>query len=177
MLRLYTGPMFSGKSTKLIDSYKSGGSWVALKPKCDTRYDVSCIVSHEQRRIPAFIIEPNQLRNFKPDPLVRHILIDEGQFFEDLVEGCLAFVQKGYDVRVAALNGDAHQQPWPSVSKLLPYVDKIKHFSSRCCECHAPAAFTILNDPATKLGAGNILIGGKDVYAPACRIHLVEPFA
>jgi len=172
MIRLYTGPMFSGKSTKLIDSYKSGGAWVALKPKCDVRYDINCIVSHEQRRIPATIVNQNQLHLYNPAPEVEHILVDEGQFFDDLLEGCLKFAAAGIDVRVAALNGTARQEPWPSVSRLIPYVDQIKHFYSRCCVCRGIAPFTILNDPETKLGSGSVLIGGKDVYAPACRAHL-----
>ena len=172
MIRLYTGPMFSGKSTKLIDSYKPDGTWLAIKPQCDTRYEVAYIVSHEQRKIPASIVHSGELQYYTPAPDIKHVLIDEGQFFDDLLEGCLKFVAMGLDVRVAALNGTAQQKPWPAIAKLIPYVDCIKHFSSRCSVCRGVAPFTVLNDPDTKLGEGSVLIGGKDVYAPACRAHL-----
>ena len=163
--------MFSGKSSKLIDLYQPNGEWIGIKPRQDVRS--SDIASHDYRRIPSSYVDNDNLRYFRPSSvLVKHVLIDEGQFFSDLADGCLSLVNKGFDVHVAALSGTAKQEPWPSVSRLIPFANRIEHFTSKCNFCGADAPFTMLKCSATKLAENSVLIGGSDFYAPVCRHHL-----
>lgn len=51
MLELIIGPMFAGKSTELLRRVKrhaiSGKSCLYVKYAADTRYDVTCIATHD----------------------------------------------------------------------------------------------------------------------------------
>ena len=61
-LKLYVGPMFSGKSTKLlqqIDRYKiAKKNVICFKPKLDNRYTVDgFIVTHNNTHIPCHLVD------------------------------------------------------------------------------------------------------------------------
>lgn len=168
-ITLFTGPMFSGKTSALISKYVDGGSTLAIKPRMDTRYSAEFITSHDGKRIPAslfstYLPKENIAEN------VRIVLIDEGQFFFNLPEACRYYADElGLEVYVAALNGTSDMKPWPHVSHLIPVCDDIVHMKAKeCSMCHQRSApFTIYNVPGGKVGM--VEIGGADKYSPVCR--------
>ena len=109
-IELILGPMFSGKSTRLIEiirkSVYQAKKSIMVKFFADKRYsEKSEVVTHDLIKYDS--IDCKQLRD-SFDKLKNYdvIGIDEGQFFPDLVEVCeeLALLKK--TVIVAALNGD-----------------------------------------------------------------------
>jgi thymidine kinase len=163
MITLVCGPMFAGKTNFLIDLYNKGPS-LALKPLVDTRYFNNAIVSHSGKHVKATTVA-RLAQVERPEAPTLAVLIDEGQFFEDLVPQCIKFSQEWkLRVYVAALNGTYDQKPWPVISALLPYCDDVIFITATCDTCGRPgAAFTRRRDPAPK-NAATIDIGGHEKY-------------
>ena len=166
---LILGPMFSGKSTRLIEvirkyTYKAKKT-IMIKFYADQRYsDKSEIVTHDLIKYDS--IDCKNLRD-SMEILKKYdvIGIDEGQFFPDLVEVCeeLAFLKK--TVIIAALNGDFRMEPFPVISKIISKADKIKLLKAYCFNCHKDAKFSLRIVQSNE----TVLIGAGEAYKPACR--------
>ena len=168
-IELIIGPMFSGKSTRLIESirkytYKAKKT-IMIKFHADKRYSSkSEVITHDLIKYDS--IECKNLND--SFELVKNydvIGIDEGQFFDDLVEFCekLAFLKK--IVIIAALNGDFRMDPFPVVSNLISKADKIKLMKAYCFNCHKDAKFSLRIVQSNE----TVLIGAGEAYKPACR--------
>ena len=168
-IELIVGPMFSGKSTRLIGvirkfTYKAKKT-IMVKFFADKRFtEKSEVVTHDLLKYDS--IECKNLREHF-DKLKNYdiIGIDEGQFFPDLVEVCeeLALMKK--TVIIAALNGDFRMEPFPVIAKIIPKADKIKLLKAYCFNCHKDARFTLRIVQSNE----TVLIGAGEAYKPACR--------
>ena len=87
------GPMFSGKSTRLLDyatrAVASHRKVIILKHSADDRY-AGCQLTHDDWRVPDNILMwrvTSTLMEARPDITSKFdfIGIDEGHFFEDVV--------------------------------------------------------------------------------------------
>ena len=168
-IELIIGPMFSGKSTRLIGlirkyTYKAKKT-IMIKYFADQRYsDKSEVVTHDYLKYDSFDCK-NLREHFEKLKNYDVIGIDEGQFFPDLVEVCeeLALMKK--TVIVAALNGDFRMEPFPVVGKLISKADKIKLLKAYCFNCHKDANFSLRIVQSNE----TVLIGAGEAYKPACR--------
>ena len=166
---LILGPMFSGKSTRLIEvirkyTYKAKKT-IMIKYSGDQRYsDKSEVVTHDFIKYDS--INCCNLTD-SMDVLKRYdvVGIDEGQFFPDLVEVCeeLALLKK--IVIIAALNGDFRMEPFPVIAKIISKADKIKLLKAYCFNCHKDAKFSLRIVQSNE----TVLIGAGEAYKPACR--------
>lgn len=90
---------------------------------------------------------------------VNLIVIDEGQFFEDLRHGAetLAF-RYGKRVHIAALNCKFDSQTWPSVADLIGLCTRINYHSGVCMNCGSRhAQFSMrLNDTTASVEIGDV---------------------
>ena len=168
-IEIIIGPMFSGKSTRLMEVirkyiYKDKKT-VMVKYKEDKRYsEKSEVVTHDLTKYESIECK-NLFESFEKLKHYDIIGIDEGQFFSDLVEICqkLALLKK--IVVVAALNGDFRMDPFPNVSKLISKADKIKLLKAYCFHCYKDAYFSL----RVVQNNDTILIGAGEAYKPACR--------
>ena len=168
-IELILGPMFSGKTTRLIEvirkyTYKAKKT-IMIKFYADQRYsEKSEVVTHDLMKYDS--IDCKNLRN-SMEILKKYdvIGIDEGQFFPDLVEVCeeLALLKK--IVIIAALNGDFRMEPFPVISKIISKADKIKLLKAYCFKCHKDAKFSLRIVQSNE----TVLIGAGEAYKPACR--------
>jgi thymidine kinase len=90
-LEMIIGPMFAGKSTELLRRVQkhaiSGKSCLYVKYAADTRYDTTCISTHDQLKREAHqVSKMSELGDIWMNYDV--IGIDEGQFFPDIVDFC-----------------------------------------------------------------------------------------
>lgn len=162
-ITLFTGPMFAGKTTRLIELFDQEDT-VAIKPLIDTRHPVGWIISHTGARIPCAMLGENVVSE-----RTKKVLIDEGQFVENLREMCVMFARIGIDVYVSALNATSEQEEWPEVSKLIPVCTEIIFVRSGHCEtCKLAAASHTVTKPCGAAKEGKIHIGGKNMYASVC---------
>ena len=170
-LELIIGPMFSGKTSRLIQIKQKytilNKKILTLKPIIDNRYSQqSVIVTHDQNRsecISRFTLsEVYDIDNYDV------IIIEEGQFFSDLFEYVIKW-SKTKKVYVAGLNGDANQNLFGDLYKLIPLADNIVFLTALCKVCNdgTPAIFT------KKMISNDIIVevGGSEMYQAVCRKH------
>ena len=168
-IELILGPMFSGKSTRLIELmrkyvYKAKKT-IMVKFYADQRYtDKSEVVTHDLIKYDS--INCKILRN-SFDTLKEYdvIGIDEGQFFAYLVEVCEELALMGKIVLIAALNGDFRMEPFPVIQRIIAKADKIKLLKAYCFNCHKDAKFSLRIVQSNE----TVLIGAGEAYKPACR--------
>ena len=168
-IELILGPMFSGKSTRLIELmrkyvYKAKKT-IMVKYYADQRYSQkSEVVTHDLIKYDS--INCKLLRN-SFDTLKQYdvIGIDEGQFFADLVEVCEELALMGKIILIAALNGDFRMEPFPVIQRIISKSDKIKLLKAYCFNCHKDAKFSLRIVQSNE----TVLIGAGEAYKPACR--------
>ena len=168
-IELIVGPMFSGKSTRLIGlirkyTYKAKKT-IMIKFFADNRYtEKSEVVTHDLLKYDS--INCKNLRDhFEKIKNYDVIGIDEGQFFPDLVEVREELASLKKTVIVAALNGDFRMEPFPVIAKLISKADKIKLLKAYCFNCHKDANFSLRIVQSNE----TVLIGAGESYKPACR--------
>uniref|UniRef100_A0A6C0ITX8 thymidine kinase n=1 Tax=viral metagenome TaxID=1070528 RepID=A0A6C0ITX8_9ZZZZ len=182
-LDIILGPMFSGKTTKLLDIMdafdKKDVKYIAIKPEIDNRYtdtDNNYIISHNLKKKQCNITSNlkdifEEIKVKQESDSIQYILIDEGQFFNNLYNFCILCLEKlNINVIVTGLDGDYKRKPMGEILDLLPIANTITKLSSKCNVCQEDAIFT----HRTVANTDQVLIGGSDEYIPLCRKHYVE---
>lgn len=177
-LNLIIGPMFSGKSSRLIQyirQYKTLGSkLIVIKPSLDTRYTNSNeICTHNHDKESCIIYDKNTLNNIFNDMYYDEydvIIIEEGQFFSNLYD----IVKKMTDidkkkVYISALNGDSNRKNFGEIHKLIPLADNIEFLQSLCIDCR-DGTLGIYSKRITD-ESSQILVAGNNKYKAVCRKH------
>ena len=171
-LELILGPMFSGKSSRLIQiirKYRTlNQKMLIIKPIIDNRYsNTSNIITHDK------IIEPCMSCN-NLDSVTNIIdkydiiLIEEGQFFEDIYEYVVEWC-KSKTVYIAGLNGDANKHLFGNLHKLIPHADEIIFLKALCKVCNDGTLAVFTKKSITN---NNIIeVGGSELYSAVCRKH------
>jgi len=167
-LEIILGPMFSGKTTQLIQHYKKN-TYIG-KPVCvinyseDTRYHDSMLSTHDKIMIPC--IFARRLSDVDTDHATV-IIINEGQFFEDLFEFVLKMVEDNRkSVYVCGLDGDFKRKRFGKILDLIPYCNKVTKLNSLCsiCKDGTPGIFSHRITKETSQ-----VVIGSDNYQPLCR--------
>ena len=188
-LDIILGPMFSGKTTKLLEIMdaldREGIKYFAVKPYIDDRYvennKNNYIISHNLKKKECKVssnlkdvfqeISTNQTINSTRSGSIQYVIIEEGQFFQHLYNFCLLCLEKlKINVIVTGLDGDYQRKPMGEILDLIPIANTVTKLASICSVCQQEAVFThrIVND------SKQVLIGGSDKYIPLCRNHYIE---
>ena len=178
MLHLILGCMFSGKSTELIRQikiYKMGGKKVVtITNSIDDRYGKD-ISTHDGKNItPDFRVK--SLMPLVSDKIITEsdiIFIEEGQFFNDIVDFCKLVVDKlGKSVVISALDGDYERKPFKPISDLISISDNITKLKAICLECSKDNIMSdALFSKRITNTKGQQLVGGSETYKAVCRKH------
>jgi thymidine kinase len=171
ILTVICGPMFAGKSTRLIEMAKElePSSCLLIKPAFDTRYHESRIVTHDGKFIDA--ISANCIG--EPVDTVENIFLDEVQFMmapyfeEDVLVRVREILGRGINVTVAGLDMDAQGQPFPITASLLGMADNVIKLKSKCILCGGSAHYTFKKVK----NLNRVELGETDIYEPRCGKH------
>ena len=91
--------------------------------------------------------------------------IDEGQFFNDIVEFSEMAANRGKVVIISSLQGTFLRGAFPNILNLIPKCEKIKKLTAICKLCKQNASFTF----RTASKDVQSMIGGENMYMPLCR--------
>jgi len=168
-IEVICGSMFSGKTEELIRRLKrakfANQRIEIFKPKIDTRYDDSKVVSHDENYILSTPIEhSSDILKFSEGVTV--VGIDEAQFFDiELVENAQQLALQGVRVIVAGLDMDFRGQPFGPMPGLLAVAEYITKVHAICSHCGnlATHSYRLSQDEST------VVLGEKDKYEPRCR--------
>ena len=191
-LEIFLGCMYSGKTSKLVEIYKQCNFCninVAVINHCfDKRYDETLLSTHDKIMIPC--IQTTRLRDiwyFDKEPEVKDdsiilkrlddsvklinsdvILINEGQFFEDLYPAVKHMLEHGKKIYICGLDGDFEHNKFGQILDLIPLCDKVTKLTSLCSLCK-DGTHGIFSKRITLEREQTVV--GSDNYIPVCRLH------
>ena len=170
-LDLIIGPMFSGKTSSLINHYNRYRVYnqkvCIINYEDDTRYTTHGISTHDK-----VIVNCIMSKTLK-EVVEKHIdnydvfLINEGQFFKDLFDSVFHLVEvKHKRVHIAALDGSFKREPMGDILKLIPLCDNVEKKHAVCVQCD-DGTNAIFSKRLSK-DTNEILISSTD-YIAVCR--------
>lgn len=168
-IEVITGCMFSGKTEELIRRVRRAQyarqRVVVFKPRVDTRYSETHVVSHEKNALESYVIgDPAEMLSLAREMEV--VGIDEGQFFgAELVQVCEDLANQGKRVIVAGLDQDFRGRPFEPIPQLLAVAEYITKVLAICMKCGNPA------DRSQRIvkREARFLLGATDAYEARCR--------
>jgi thymidine kinase len=189
-LELIVGPMYSGKTSRLVEVYnkcKFCNILVSvINHTIDNRYDEELLSTHDQIKIPC--IKTERLMDLWLDPSINIledeisgiprikdifkisrsevILINEGQFFPDLKEFVDYLLKNEKKVYICGLDGDFERKKFGQILDLIPLCDKVTKLTSLCslCKDGTPGIFSMRLTKETEQ-----TVVGSENYIPVCR--------
>ena len=186
-LELFIGPMFSGKTSKLVEIYKQclfcSIPVAVINHSIDTRYHNNLLSTHDKVMIPC--IQTNKLKDIwqyetiNEDNIILHrlddsvklinadvIIINEGQFFEDLLPAVEHMLKHNKKIYVGGLDGDFEHKKFGQILDIIPLCDKVTKMTSLCGICkngtHGIFSKRISSEKEQT-------VVGSDNYIPVCR--------
>ena len=173
MFTLVIGPMFSGKSSYILDKLErrriAKDACILVSYIDDNRYTPHhggqvTHSNHEWYHVP--ILKTSKL-TLIIDQLLQHevIGIDEVQFYNDAPEVIHYLAGVGKTVYAAGLDADRFGRPFGRVGELVNLADNVIKLQAVCSQCGNNASFT----RGTSTGSELIEIGGTDKYEAVCR--------
>jgi thymidine kinase len=187
-LELILGPMFSGKTSRLVELYNQcifcNIPVAVINHSIDNRYDEELLSTHDKIKIPC--IKTEKLFDIWTDHIsleenIEHIprindkfkigtssviLINEGQFFPDLFEFVNELLKEDKKVYVCGLDGDFERKKFGTIIDLIPLCDKVTKLTSLCsiCKNGTPGIFSMrLTNEKEQT------VVGSENYIPVCR--------
>jgi thymidine kinase len=166
--KTWWGCMFSGKTTNLIKKYKKcvtkGKKCLLIKHSKDTRYSTDCVQSHDSVKYPATPFEHlMDAKNIIPG--YDKIFIEEGQFFDDILDFCE--LKSNAEVYVAGLDKKFNKEDFGKMPQIIKKAKKPVQLFAKC-SCGANAIYTSLNKKMITNLKEQIIIGGSEKYTPMC---------
>lgn len=187
-LELIIGPMFSGKTSRLVEIYNQckfcNISVSAINHSIDNRYDDELLSTHDKVKIPCiktdklmdiWIDSINLEENVENIPRIKDkfkittssvILINEGQFFPDLFEFVNELLKQEKQVYVCGLDGDFERKKFGQITDLIPICDKVDKLTSLCSLCKNGTK-GIFSMRLTNEKEQTVV--GSENYIPVCR--------
>jgi thymidine kinase len=173
-LELIIGPMYSGKTSKLLEIYKQCKlcdiSVCVINHSLDNRYHDSMLSTHDKIMIPCMNIDNLSELWFNNNEIIRNsdvILINEGQFFNNLYNIVNDMLKNKKVVYICGLDGDFERKKFGEILDLIPLCDKVNKLTSLCsiCKNGTPAIFSmrITNEKEQT-------VIGSDNYLPVCSV-------
>lgn len=173
---LYCGPMYSGKSSRVILEAQNhvyrGRRILAYKPRIDDRYSKNEITTHSGMvSLPAELVERGEdlgkhlLALEDIDPKLTTVLVDEVFMIEGVSDVLIWLYRNGFSILASSLDMGSHMEPFLEISKIMPWTTRVERCAAVCHVCKAPANFTWRKPEAV---SDFILVGGVETYEARC---------
>ena len=176
MITTFIGPMFSGKSDKLIEVYNkiyNKDNIICFKPVDDNR-DLGVISSrNKQSQLKCYLINKLEdilfiLRGLNTPFLGKIILIDEAQFIKGNVQYLnYLSIKLDYDIYISGLSLTSDLKPFGCMPEILSISDNIVKLWAHCYYCGRRADYTRCLVDKVK----DVLVGNEE-YIPVCKNHI-----
>jgi thymidine kinase len=168
-IEVIAGCMFSGKTEELIRRLRRAQiakqNVKIFKPKIDTRYSTTAIVSHSDQFLPSLLI--SDIKEVLEHSASAHVIgIDEAQFFSnDIIDVCNKLANDGKRIIVAGLDQDYRGVPFEPMPHLLAIAEYITKTLAICVVCGNPADKTQRKTKSSE----RVIVGASDIYEARCR--------
>jgi thymidine kinase len=191
---IFVGPMFSGKSGRLItqanSAIRANKSVLAVKPEIDTRDEAEIVTRlHDPlngegtKRSFADVhlvseSEPDDLEQLLTDEKPDVFIADEVQFFAEWFVDFVSRLQLSgtTEIYLGGLDLDAWGNSFGHTHDLLALADRVEKLTADCFvdDCHRKANRTQLIDPEVA-DSSPVAVGGKEMYEARCSVCWAHP--
>jgi len=173
-LTVVAGPMFSGKTSKLVAMVevftRMGHKVLTVKPKLDNRYGGKDeIHSHDHKKTAAIVVDgeaPKIIIDKILETGADKVIFDEVQFFDKrkVMRVIDDLRSRGIHIIAAGLLYDYQRKPFRSTPDLMGLADERLELFAICQKCGSLAR----NTERKKGGKGQIVVGAADMYIASC---------
>ena len=169
--------MYSGKTSKLLELYKQYSfcniPTIVINYAEDLRYTSEAMMAtHDKMMVPCIMTRSlmETLPPGGPETSATVYLVNEGQFFPDIVEWTKEMVERyRKTVHICGLDGDFQRSKFGDWLDLIPLCDHVEKLTSMCRGCaqiqklsRAIFSFRVTSETEQK-------VIGSDNYVPLCR--------
>ena len=176
-LHLITGPMFAGKSTRLLSLISKLSvlkNIYIINSTLDNRYNSNSITTHsnyscDAKSLTNLNLDYNELKKIRVKYQV--VAIDEAQFFEDLYSFVKLALQLDFHIIVCGLNGNFKQEKFGQILDLIPLANNVELLKGYCMICK-DGTEGIFTKRLIDNNSDEIVVGNDDKYICVCRKHL-----
>ena len=172
MITTITGPMFSGKSTRLLAEYDNitdKSSILCFKSSKDKRDKTKIRARNVENKIDAIVISKfEDILDFLSFD-IKYIFIDEVQFISGdyMILNNLS-INNDIDIYIVGLSQTSEHKPFGCMPNILAISNNIYNLKARC-SCGKTAYYTYC-----KVNKKDDVLIGDIEYEPICRKCLVE---
>jgi len=185
---IFTGPMFGGKTTRLLSSLErytyQNKNVLLFKPRIDTRYSDSSIVTHSgiswsgnknsfskvirvETSEELFSLFENYNQKFDVDV----VALDEAFMIENVSESLIKIYKMGKTILVSSLQLSSGGTPYNEMSKIMPWATSVQICPAVCSVCGEDAYYT---SKSSGKDHDSIEVGGSEMYQPRCFQHFIN---
>lgn len=181
-LKIVMGPMFSGKTSSIIELHKKYShthmNVCVINYAEDKRYSNTHLSTHDKIMIPCLnCLTLNEIFDdgevfLQNVACVDVFMINEAQFFPDLKESVMKLVEHyGKTVYVFGLDGDFRRDGFKQMLELIPLADEVEKKYSICKNCKDGTRALFSHRTS---GGDQVKVIGADNYVPLCRKCYLE---
>jgi thymidine kinase len=178
-LTVIAGPMFAGKTTKLLTLFSVlsnlGYSVLCFKAEARRISGMGHTKSHDDRPLPVIYIsmdKPEKILQYVGRDGIQKVIIDAVHFFQKdkVIKLVKTLLSQGIDVYVNGVIYDYRKQEFGPTKALLSMADESLVLYSVCVRCGGIAAHTERISGGTAQSIGTV--GQKKAeYIPVCAVH------
>ena len=156
MLHLYLGPMYAGKTTKLLSLYHEKGGQILDYSETETA--LGSVTNHNG--VTAQCISLSRLLSYTGSSNI--LYINEAQFFPDLLD----FIKRNEQntLYLFGLDGDFQRNPMGQILMTIPLCDTVEKLTGKCNQCTNASLFS---KRITQEKQQYLL--DENAYVPLCR--------
>lgn len=165
MIHLFLGPMYAGKTTRLLTIYHEKGGLIL--DYSDRKCQLGHMMNHNKETAPC--VHLPLLQSIHSDAFIQKmfthsstIYINEAQFFPDLLEFVKRWEFK--DIYLFGLDGDFLRNPIGQILNVIPLCDTVEKLNGKCADCTSASVFSKRITNETQ----QILLD-ETAYIPLCR--------
>lgn len=173
VLEIYLGPMYAGKTTKMIEMYNKNES--SRKVAIDFNIDdssneiiqIKTLYNHNQNHLEGVYNTKDLLyfmENCEEMNNVQYIYINECQFFSHLKTFVFICLKRNINVYLYGLDADYKQDLFGETALLIPYCNYIEKIIGTCSMCLEKKS--IVSHRLTK--ERQVYLPNSDSYVPLC---------
>ena len=188
-LTLIIGPMFSGKTTKLLRTHNDINFMKKINNCSDKKLDIlvnflgdtrygesSKIITHDGLSMECIATDKLDLLwkthflSAYKNQLIDNIFINEGQFFSDIYEFVTYILDNtSINIYIAALDSDYKREKFGNIWNLIPHASYIDKLSGQCKFCKNKSIYTLRT---TKDNTQTLI--SSEIYEPVCRVCYLD---
>ncbi|MBL97488.1 MAG: hypothetical protein CMF52_06685 [Legionellales bacterium] len=176
-LKIYTGPMFGGKTTRMLAALEryqyQHRKTILVKPKIDKRYSEEKVVTHKGQEHTSILVE-NGEQIYTKASQADVLAVDELFMIPDSADALLALYKEGKTILVSTLQLSSQPEGYTAfreVERLLPWATSIEVCPAVCYKCGSDAFYT----ERLSKDHREVLVGGAESYQPVCWEHSLLP--